>query len=437
MVQSLSQCTSLSRLSIALPHDITAFFGLILFLVTLFPGQLSTLDLQLLSYPSCIGPPATAWELLDTTLQAPEYHHLEVVAILAAGVFTKSHTAVWGDIYPYGRYDPVAYRRKIAELLPLVHDRRILFYSNESNGPYGHTERVPGRVRPFLPVEVAERIMDFVAGAETPQAGNIWVEGVPATLVACSLTCRNWRPRAQAHLFRAVALSSTKYEQCNITGFRSLLANHPALGPFIRACTVRDTPSPPAKSPSLHNAPFQLPSMLPQLEHLRLSVGTFYPPPGIAFDACMRRSSSIVGLSLEQVAFYSVNDLRRMVNACRNVTSFRLSNCLWRGKSRPAVAGLRLLTSVRLTEVEVLGEAEWIMDLRSTTFLQWLAHSGALLSAKTIHLPHFIAGAGDMLAASQSALHACHSTLSALHLKLSPDIDYDCCEFTLSQNLLS
>ena len=96
-----------------------------------------------------------------------------------------------------------------------------------------------------------------------------------------------------------------------------------------------------------------------------------------------------------------------------------------------------LLTSVRLTEVRIYGEAEWIKDLRSASFLRWLAHSGALVSAETIRLPRFIAGAGDMLAASQSVIHACHSTLDTLALQLSPDIDYDCCEFGLQQDLSS
>ena len=224
-----------------------------------------------------------------------------------------------------------------------------------------------------------------------------------------------------------------KLSSASHNDFLSLLAQHPALGPFIRTCTVWDTPSPPSKSPSLHNAPFQLLRALSRLEHLQFYVGTFYPPPGIPFEACMRRSSSIVRLWLDRVAFYSVNDLRRMVAACRDMKELRLFFCEWRGKSKTTVTDLRSLTSARLTEATIYGEAEWIKDLRSASFLRWLAHSGALASAEIIHLPRVIAGAGDMLAASQSIIQACRSTLATLTLELSPDIDYDCCEFTFNQ----
>lgn len=279
-------------------------------------------------------------------------------------------------------------------------------------------------------MEIAERIMDFIAGTETVLINQTWAEGVPATLAACSLTCRAWRPRAQAHLFRDVALSSAEHYHCNISGFLSLLANHPALGPFIRTCTVYDTPSPPAKSPSLHNAPFQLLQMLPQLEHLRFKVGTFYPPPGIALDACIRRSSSIVKLWLEKVAFYSVNDLRRIINACRNMRELQVMWCTWRGNSKSTVIRPRLPTPVRLESVLIDGEAEWLKDPRSASFLQWLAHSGALISANSVDLPRFIANASNMLAASHSVIHACRSTLTTLCLMFSPDrLDYNLCEF--------
>ena len=429
MALPISQCKSLYQLFITLPHYTSAFLHLIAFLAALHPRQLRALELQFLSHPSCIEPPAATWERLDLMLQTPQYRCLERVAVLEIGTDTGSRTLTWGDVYSRSPYDPVACRRKMAELLPLTHGRRLLFYRNN---PYSSPERVPDCVRPFLPVEVAERIMDFIAGMEDRYINLICSEGVPETLAACSLTCQEWKPRAQAHLFRAVKLSSARHKD-----FLSLLAQHPALGPFIRTCTVKDTPSPPSKSPSLHNAPFQLLSVLPRLEHLQFYVGTFYPPPRIPFDACMRRSSSIVGLWLDKVAFYSVNDLRRMVTACRNMKELRLFYCEWRGKPKVTVAHLCSLTSVRLTEVMVVGEAEWIKDLRSTSFLQWLAHSGALVSAETIYLPCFITGAGDMLAASQSAIHACRSTLAALTLQLSPDIDYDWCEFAFNQDLSS
>ena len=417
-----------------LPYHTAIFSHLMRFLAALHLGQLKLLDLQFHSHPSCSEPSTTVWERLDTMLQTPWYRRLERVAVLEMGMYTKSHTVAWGDVYPAGWYDPVAYRRKIANLLPLMHGQRCLFYWDD---PYALPERVPNRIRPFLPVTIAEYIMDFIAGIAVPIISDIWSEGVPTTLAACSLTCREWRPRAQAHLFRVVSLTCARQSDYNIRSFLSLLANHPALGPFIRTCTVYDTPSPPTKSPSLHNAPFRLLGVLPQVEHFRFSIGTFYPPPGIPFDACMRQSSSsIVRLWVQNVAFYSVNDLRRMVSACRNVKDLQLMRCMWRGKSKATVAGLRMLTPVRLTEVIIDGGAEWIKDPRSASFLQWLVHSGALVSVSYLHLlPRFIAGADDMLAASQLVIHACHSTLTLLRLQLSPDIDYDCCEFPLNQNL--
>ena len=383
------------------------------------------LELQFLSYPSCIGPPAATWGQLDLMQQRPQYRCLERVAVLESSVGTESRTVTWGDIYPDGPYDPIVCRGKMARLLPLTHGRRILFYWDN---PYGRPEQVPEHVRLSLPVEIAERIIDFVAGTEAPVSNIIWSSGVPDTLAACSRTCRDWRPRAQAHLFRVVSLTCAQHGDCNVRNFLSLLAKHLALGPFIRTCTAYDTPSPPAKSPSLHNAPFQLLRTLPKLEHLQFSTGAFYPPPGVAFDACMRRSSSIVKLWIQEVAFYSVNDLRRMISACRNVKELQLKGCAWRGKPKATVTGLRLRTSVRLTDVTIFGEAEWTEDPRSTAFLQWLVHSGALVSTEELYLPRFFPAAGDMLAASQLVIGTCQNTLTCLTLRMSPDVDYNSCE---------
>ena len=437
VVRPLSQCYFIPHLSIKLPYQIVAFRHLTSFLAALRFRGAGTLDLQFRTYPSCVEPPAGKWKQLDQILQTCMYRrHLNKVTVMEMDLTTSPREFIWGDrTYPGHRYDPVACRRKMAELLPLTHGRRLLHYRNS---PYNYTpERVPDRVRPFLPVEIAERIMDFVAGMKTGSVNLIWPQGVPATLAACSLTCRDWRPRAQAHLFRVVTLSSVQRQRCNISGFLSLLAIHPALGPFVRTCTVRDIPSPPAKSPSLHTTPFQLLRMLPQIEHLRLRAGTFYPPPGVAFDACMRRSSSIVKLWIDRVAFYSVNDLRRMINACRSLKNLQLNHCMWHGKPKAAVTGLGLLTSVRLAEVRVFGEAEWIMDPRSANFLQWLVHSGALVSAREVRFPRLVAGAGDILAASRSVIHACCDTLAVLYLLLTPGVDYDCCEFAFNWDLSS
>lgn len=399
------------------------------FLAALHIRRLKLLDVQLHSHPMCTEPPTALWERLDSMLQMVWCQRLKRVAVSEIPVNTGSSTVVWGDSYLHGRYDPVVYRRKMAELLPSTHGRHLLFHLDD---PYSPPERVPSRVKPFLPIEIAERIMDFVSGTEAAAVDTIWDEGVSETLAACSLTCRDWKPRAQAHLFRVVSLAGAQRDDHNTSSFLYLLTQHPALGPFIRTFTVHDTPSPPSKSPTLHIAPFQLLGALPQLERLRFLDGTFYPPPRIPFDTCMRRSSSIVSLWIEKVVFYSVNDLRRVINACMNMKAVRLMRCVWRGNPKATVSGLRLPTSVRLKEVIIFGEAQWVKEPRTTNFLQWLVHSGALASTEYLHLPRFIAGADSMLAASQSAIHTCRNTLTTLFFPLSPGIDYSCCEFTSS-----
>ena len=158
---SISQCISLYQLVILLPHHITPFPHLIAFLTALHLRQLRMLELQFRSYPPCVESCVATWERLDLMLQTPQYRRLERVAVLEIGVDTGSRTFIWGNVYSDSPYDPVACRQKMAELLPLTHGQRLLFYWDDL---YGSPERVPSRVRPFLPVEVAERIMDFIAG---------------------------------------------------------------------------------------------------------------------------------------------------------------------------------------------------------------------------------------------------------------------------------
>lgn len=421
MALSISRCTSLHSIFIRIPYHATAFSHFLTFLAALYRMPLYHLDLQFLSHSSCVEPPRALWERLDSSLQTVWRQRLQRFTVSEIPVNTGSSAVVWGDTYPYGRYDPVACRLKMAELLPLMHGGRLLFYWDD---PHGDPQRVPDRINPFLPVVIAEHIMDFISGTEIFTLDKIWPDGIPATLAACSLTCREWRPRAQAHLFQVVSLTCAQHDAHNIRGFLSLLAKHPALGSFIRTCTVYVTASP--KPSPLHNAPFRLLGALSRLEHFRFLNGTFYPPPRIPFNAYMCQSSSIIRLSITNVAFYSGKDLRRIINACRNMKELWVTHCLWRGNPKATISCLYPTTSVRLAmAVLTAGEAEWIKDPRSTDFLEWLAHSGALVSTEDIYLPRFISGAGSMLVASQSVIHTCRSTLTTVRLSLSLDIDYN------------
>lgn len=94
---------------------------------------------------------------------------------------------------------------------------------------------VPSSSRSFqLPIEVCERVIDFVNASfvgfnhETDKYRR-------ATLLACALTCRSWRPRSQLHLYRFVILD----DRLQLYSWMDSLLHNPELGTYIRDLAIR------------------------------------------------------------------------------------------------------------------------------------------------------------------------------------------------------
>ena len=104
---------------------------------------------------------------------------------------------------------------------------------------------------PRLPIEVCERIIDWVAAA--PEFDNLYKlyedDFALATLRSCSLTCRSWTPRTRLHLFRILRVRCSPNTEGDINGVCSLLANNPALTSFVTTLIARPIPDKPS---SLH-----------------------------------------------------------------------------------------------------------------------------------------------------------------------------------------
>lgn len=66
----------------------------------------------------------------------------------------------------------------------------------------------PASSGPQLPVEVCERIIDFVAGMNLHFI--LWGDHeMRSALRACALTCRSWVPRSRFHLFESITVRSS------------------------------------------------------------------------------------------------------------------------------------------------------------------------------------------------------------------------------------
>ncbi|EKM59398.1 uncharacterized protein PHACADRAFT_181398 [Phanerochaete carnosa HHB-10118-sp] len=87
---------------------------------------------------------------------------------------------------------------------------------------------------PRLPVEVSERIIDFV-NASFVGYNHETDKDKRATLLACALTCRSWRPRSQLHLYHFVILD----DKSQLQSFADSLHQNSELGTYVFDLAIR------------------------------------------------------------------------------------------------------------------------------------------------------------------------------------------------------
>lgn len=218
--------------------------------------------------------------------------------------------------------------------------------------------------RLILPTEVCERIMDFVA--EPPPNENYYIRyhftWALQTLGACALTCRAWKYRAQLYLFHVIRIDCSLRPNGGINEIVALLNGNAALRFRVRLLVAkggrRDEPS------TLHLLPLKLPQDMYGLSTLPIRDDRLHCPAGI-FPA-LRQFTSITELSLSNVTFDSVTDVRRMISSFSALEYLRLRHLNW-FQEQPANHLPRLYPPccIRLSRLYISAGRVWLLDSRS------------------------------------------------------------------------
>ena len=284
--------------------------------------------------------------------------------------------------------------------------------------------------QPRTPIEVSERIIDFVAKRtctlwECYSGVQIWGDDVYETLYSCSLTCRAWRPRSQFHLLRIASVKASIEGSRSYGEMAALFRNTPRLKDGVEVVCVNGQD---LAHPRLHLAPLKIPLLLPEIPSLRLIQGALCLPPG--FDVCMRRFTSLVELCLEGILLCSVNDLRRVTESLRWLRSLAIVVPEWQKLEPHVVPRARPFppSRIRLQHLEIKAEAEWILDPRTVHYLDWLSSSGAISIVEQIGLDNFVILNNTVLAAVDRMLWAASPYLRTVILDLGPELDLSCCK---------
>ena len=166
--------------------------------------------------------------------------------------------------------------------------------------------------RPRVPVEVAERIINFLA---------LDVK----TLRSCALACRSWNPRSCYHLFYSVAVS-TEPDQSPDALVR-LFQRHPEIPSLVHSVTVNCfTGTYMMAIDRVHDVAVIV--LLPYLPHLTRwrfkGQGVFaFSPMGLM---CLARYSCIESLQLRRLWLRS-GDLSKIISSLPRLTDLDCNTC--------------------------------------------------------------------------------------------------------------
>ena len=285
---------------------------------------------------------------------------------------------------------------------------------------------------PRTPIEVSERIIDFVAqrkcNSEDLYTGvTVWEDNVYTTLYSCSLTCRAWRPRSQFHLLRVASVKASIEGSRSYGEMVTLFRDTPRLKDGVEVICVNGQD---LTQPKLHLAPLKIPLLLPNIPSLSLMEGSLYLPP--VFDVCMRRFTSLVELSLAGIIFHSPNDLRRTTESLRWLKSLAILVPEWQRLAPNAVprAGPFPRSRVRLRHIEIMANANWILDPRTIHYLDWISSSGVISEVEQISLRGFMILDNTIMEAVDRILWAAQVSpnLDIVYLNLGPELDLSCCK---------
>ena len=284
------------------------------------------------------------------------------------------------------------------------------------------------RSSPQLPIEICERIIDWIAAAPQEEYDSLF--GIPfedlnawETLRACALTCRAWTPRARLHMqVPTVRIKCSPGADGDIDDFKSLLTRVPTLASFVRAVIAEPIVDRPS---TFHTIPLVLPQLLSGLHLLQLTNGPFHPAPRTV--PRMRRLTSLYILILQKVSFHSPNDLRRIINAFGELQRLEILDPSWRSSSLTDDTPSRVLhcprSAIRLGTLQIGAQSAWLLDNRSVKFVEWLGASRILSSLENLFLERMMILDPKMLASVDIVLRNIVNSVLVLQLMFGPEVD--------------
>lgn len=232
-----------------------------------------------------------------------------------------------------------------------------------------------------LPVEVCERIIDFVGYG---RSDRFHFPSHLNDLRACALTCRNWLPRSRLNLYRCVWFQ----ERCQLERVSQNIADHPFLAEFVQELFLgrplkenpeqghhtgaleirapasrfqRDLKLTSAKKPMKDHyiLPFAEDALVRALRNVRILTLSHFPWHALHHryheTAAQYR---IVELNIIGACFKTLPDLLRVVWAFRHLRTLRLIDIKFEGTPSINLENIvqkRPRVCLELTDLHVVG----------------------------------------------------------------------------------
>ena len=248
-------------------------------------------------------------------------------------------------------------------------------------------------LRPAIPTEVVERIIDMVAEL----VDEIYWEDLEERshiLHACSLVGRAWVPRSRLHLFRDVLLSS----DWNTRRFLDSLARCQALGQYVETIQIWPRNRDERACGWIFKTLSSLPLLLPHLCELAFCDLPDLRPECIAV---LSRFSTVESLVLHALDRQSLREVALLVSRFPHLRRLQVELCDWKLPGRCYSGKQHNLTTLNVDT-----------DLPcERSLLEW-----ALASKSTSALTSFRAYSDVAGSAMHRVLQTCCSMLQELHL---------------------
>jgi len=146
------------------------------------------------------------------------------------------------------------------------------------------------------------------------------------SLMACSLTCRNWVPTSRCHLYCEVLL----HKPALFAGFKRLLQARPLLGSYVRILRISKLDK--ASAVDLAQVEGILPMILGYLDNLDF-FGGFLLSTSASVLRSVPEERSVTELSLQYCEFPALEDLARLFYSCPRLQSLELCGVCWASTS--------------------------------------------------------------------------------------------------------